>query len=464
MKSTHAADDSVDYDDLVDFFATAERPDPRTHLVGTELEKFGVVLAPADRPLRPVEYHAHILPVLEALCAEHGWSRGSDKGERGELVDLHRDGASITLEPGGQLELSGKPLPDVHATCAEFSQHHRELDDVSGALGLTWFACGFHPWATRAEIDWMPKGRYRVMRQYLPTRGAKALDMMLRTCTIQANFDYTGEAQAGQRLRVASAIAPFVAAIFANSPFEEGRRARAVSVRNLVWTDVDPDRCGVPAFVFDEGFSYQKYVDWALDVPMFFVKRDDVYHAHHATFREFLRDGVRTPDGMRHHATWTDWTTHLSTLFPEVRLKPYIEVRSADAVSSKYVCALPALLKGILYDDDALMESWELVADLDLAERKALWIEAATAGLHAPRIQAIAQTLIDLARASLDRQDVRDAKGRTESRFLDRLQELVEQGRCPADEALGALGDTCGRDPAAQHAFVGTFHFAGPLS
>lgn len=461
----HEPDDLLTRETLVDFFTGALRPDPSSHLIGTELEKFGIVSAeaPEGQPgaLRPVSYHEHILPVLQAMISEHGWTPGSDRGTRGEIVELVRDGASITLEPGGQLELSGKPLPNVHATCAEFTEHYRELHSVSEPLGLSWMAAGFHPWATRDEINWMPKGRYAVMRAYLPTKGRRALDMMLRTCTVQANFDYASEAQCGIRLRTAAGVAPIVAAMFANSPFVEGRRTGLQSSRNQVWTDVDPDRCGTPEFFFDEVFSFEKYVDWVLDVPMFFIKREGEYHPYHVPFRQFLEEGWVSPEGERYRARWRDWVVHLSTVFPEVRLKPHIEFRSADAIGSRYVCALPALLKGLLYDDDALEEAWSLVSDLDEAGRHQLRVDAMERGVHEPKIATMALALVRTARRALDRVNIRDGKGRTEARFLDPLERLVERGRSPGDESSETLGDHPGRDPEARHALVRAFHFAG---
>jgi glutamate--cysteine ligase len=458
--NAHSPDDPLRLDQLADVFVAAERPDPASHLIGTELEKFGVVVADPGQPLLPVR-HAHIEQVLSAMIERHGWHVGSDRGTDGEIIELVRDGASITLEPGGQLELSGKPLPDVHATCAEFTQHFTELHEVSVPLGLTWLTAGFHPWATREEIHWMPKGRYGVMRRYLPTRGGLALDMMLRTCTVQANFDYTSERQCGERLRVASAMAPVVAAMFANSAYRDGTRTPYQSMRCQVWTDVDPDRCGIPGFVFEPGFTYDKYVQWALDVPMFFVKREGRFHPHHVPFRSFIRDGFTDDEGRRHAPTWGDWMMHLSTLFPEVRLKPHIEFRSADAVGSRFVCALPALVKGILYDEAATASAWEMFAELDVDGRRALWQRACGPGLRDGGVAAMASRLVDLARAALDRMNVRDGKGRTEARFLDPLQERLDRGRSPIDDVLDELGDDPGRGPAAQHAFARAFYFAG---
>ncbi|MEM7151901.1 MAG: glutamate-cysteine ligase family protein [Myxococcota bacterium] len=452
--------EAISREELLDVFIGAERPDPSTHLIGTELEKLGVYMPPDGGPPQPVNYEEHVLPTLRALHKDFGWEAGKDRGTSGEIVELVRDGASITLEPGGQLELSGAPLTNVHETCAEFSHHYDELHSVSQSLSLAWMAIGHHPFATRDEINWMPKGRYRVMRSYLPTRGGRALDMMLRTCTVQANLDYASEVQCGERFRLANAMAPVLTAIFANSPYLEGRSAGVASLRSQVWLDVDPDRCGVPRFAF-EPFSYARYVDWALDVPMFFVKRDGVYHPHHVPFRKFLEDGFVGPDGTTHQATSHDWFLHLSTVFPEVRLKPHIEFRSADAVGSRHVCALPALVKGILYDDDAAGEAWERLSGFTYEERLGLWRDAIEHGLKSETLRSLARVLLDLSRTALDRVDIRDDKGRTEARFIDRLEPLVDQGHSPGHELLAELGDEPGRDAAGRTALVKAFHFAG---
>ncbi|MCX4245418.1 glutamate--cysteine ligase [Paraliomyxa miuraensis] len=453
-------DEPITRDELCDAFVNAERSDPSSHLIGTELEKAGVYMPSDGSPPRPVSYDEHVLPTLQALVKQFGWAHGADRGPNDEIIDLVRDGASITLEPGGQLELSGAPLRNVHQTCAEFSQHYDELHAVSGPLSLAWMTAGHHPWATRDEIHWMPKGRYQVMRAYLPTRGSRGLDMMLRTCTVQANFDYASESQCAERFRLANAMAPVLTALFANSPYVEGRSAGVASVRSQVWLDVDPDRCGVPRFAFED-FSYERYVDWALDVPMFFVKRSGRFHPHHQTFRHFLEHGFSAPDGEQHHATHRDWFLHLSTVFPEVRLKPHLELRSADAVGSRYVCALPALGKALLYDDDAGGEAWERLSGFRYEERLDLWKEAIEHGLRSPRLRELARALLDLARRALDAADIRDDKGRTEARFIDRLEPLVDQGHSPAHEVLDALGEAPGRDADARRAFVRAFHFAG---
>jgi glutamate--cysteine ligase len=444
---------------LILWFERARRADG--HLIGTEQEKFG--LYSLDGVGTPVRYREHVLPTLEALRDRFGWAESKDRGIHGELIALERDGASITLEPGGQLELSGKPLPTVHHTCAEFTQHYTELQAVAEPMGVAWIACGFHPFATREEIDWMPKGRYAVMRAYLPTRGDGATDMMLRTCTVQANFDFKDEAQCGRRLRLMLGVSSLITALFANSPFKEGRTSQVRSLRSANWEQVDPARCGLLPFAFEGEFSWQRYVDWALDVPMFFVKRGHTYNPHHATFRQYMRDGFVDASGVRQRATQGDWELHLSTLFPEVRLKPYIEIRGADSVGSKTVCALPALCKGLMYDDEAGEAAWELVAALSFEQRMELWRRARTHGLADPEVLAKCERLLACARMGLERLNVRDSKGRTEARFLDTLDEQVARKATPAGDAVAKLGEDPQRGPQWRRAVVEHFLFAGKL-
>ncbi|PRQ02303.1 Glutamate--cysteine ligase GshA [Enhygromyxa salina] len=457
-------------DELVGWFEKARRPN--NHLIGTEQEKFGLYLA-ADGVPTPVRYREHVLPTLEALRDRFGWAESKDRGVHGELVALERDGASITLEPGGQLELSGAPLPTVHDTCAEFSTHYEELHAVAEPMGIAWIACGFHPFATREEIDWMPKGRYEVMRAYLPTRGDLALDMMLRTCTVQANFDYRDEAQCAQRLRLMLGVSSLITALFANSPFKEGKVPGPRSLRSATWEHVDPDRCGLLPWVFEGEFSWARYVDYALDVPMFFVKRGHHYHPHHVPFRRYLAEGYVDPEGVTHRATQADWELHMSTLFPEVRIKPFIEIRGADSIGSQTVCALPALCKGLIYDDDSSAAAWDMVADLSFEQRMDLWQRAREDGLADPEVLAKSQRLLQLARAGLERLDVRDSRGRTEARFLDSLDRQVEREATPASDALRHFeaqfeaqfeAGEPGRSPEARRALVEYFTFAGKLA
>ncbi len=449
-------------DQLVTYFDGALRSDPSTHLIGTELERFGLARDEEAGAYMPVRYDPHIKAVLEGFVRDYGWEVGPDHGTHGEVVELRRNGASITLEPGGQFELSGAPLRNVHETCDEFSEHYAELDAISRPLGLTWLAVGHHPFATREQINWMPKGRYEVMRNYLPTKGSMAMDMMSRTCTVQANFDYTSEQQCGQRLRRVSALAPIIMAMFANSPLVEGKPSGRVSSRSWVWTDVDNARCGIRPFFFDSGFSFEQYVDWVLDVPMFFFKRNDKYIAYHQTFRHFLEHGAPCPDGSHTHATYDDWLLQLSTVFPEVRLKPHLEFRSADAVGSRFVCALPALLKGLLYDDAAGDEAMAPLDGLAFDERVTLWHEAANVGMKSPRVHELAKHVLKLSYEALEGFGVLDSKGRRESRFLDPLAPLVEEGISPGEDTLRTLGvDKLGTDAAARTAIAAAWRFAG---
>ncbi len=458
---TAASSEPLTAEDLTGFFRRAERPDQATHKVGTEQEKFGVALTASPDEVTPVDFHRHITPVLEAFVTEFGWRPAADRGINGEIIALERDGASITLEPGGQFELSGAPLPNVHATCAEFTTHYHELHGVSQRLGLAWLAAGFHPFATREDVNWVPKGRYARMREFLPTRGSRGLDMMLRTCTVQANFDYSTEKQAGERLRMAMGISGLTTAIFANSPYREGVDSGLSSRRSHNWTDVDNARCGLLPFVFDGEFAYERYAQWAMMVPMFFVRRADQYVPVHLPFAEYMRTGFVDAAGVEHRATRGDWEMHLSTLFPEIRLKPYIEVRGSDSVSSRFLCALPALWKGVLYDEDAGRAAWDLVRGLEFSERQVLWAECREQGMRSPRVLRLSRELLAIARKGLERQDVRDSKGRTEARFLDAIEEVVGSGRSPADLAREALGAAPGRGTAARRAFVRHFHFAG---
>jgi glutamate--cysteine ligase len=441
------------------------RPGGRS--IGTEQEKFGLVFD-GDR-LVPLNYEDHIAPIFQGLMDRFGWEVGEDRGTNGEVVMLSREGASITLEPGGQLELSGAPLPTVHHTCAEFTQHYNELHSVSEPLGIAFIATGFHPFATRDEINWMPKGRYEVMRRYLPTKGDRALDMMSRTCTVQANFDYSDEAECGRRLRTALAISPILTACFANSPVYEGRINGFASNRSDVWESVDPDRCGIPRFLFDEPFSFERYIEYALDTPMFFIKRkvDGKYGyiAHHESFRHFMEHGLEHA-GERHRAQWGDWELHLSTLFPEVRIKPFIEIRGTDSVASRFVCSLPAMVKGLLYDDAACADAFEIIGDLDYEARMDLWRRARKAGLRDDEVHDKAKRLLDLSRAALEARPELDQTGRTEARFLNNIQESLDLRQTPGEIALAQAkaefhGELDGRSDEGRIALVRAFHFAG---
>lgn len=422
----------VSLDSLLEPFHAAEKPRARWR-IGTEAEKVGVHADGA--PLR-YDRPGGIAEILADLVARHGW-REEREHEGGPVIALGRGEASITLEPGGQLELSGAPLRTIHETCGEFQQHLRELSDVSSRLGIVWLGLGFHPFARREELDFVPKLRYGVMREYLPTRGAYGLDMMLRTCTVQANLDYESEADAIRKLRVGLRLQPIVTAMFANSPFVEGRATGERSHRARVWTDVDPDRSGLLEFAWRDGpMGYRDYVEWALDVPMFLVKRDGVIVRNTGqTFRRFLADGWQ---GIR--AAREDWILHLNTLFPEARLKRTIEMRGADSVPAEFLCALPALWKGLLYDEVALHRAEALASRVGFEDAQRARLDIADRALRAKLggrdLAEWADDLLAIAEDGLARIGHLDAHGRDERIHLARLASLVRSGKSPADALL----------------------------
>lgn len=424
-------------DDLLAPFHAAETP-RHAWVVGTEAEKFGVT---DDGLPIPYEGPRSVQTVLERLVERHGWIP-TPEYEGGALIAMRRGRASVTLEPGGQLELSGAPLDTVHQTCSEFRGHMAELHSVSEDLGITWLGLGFHPFARQEDLTWVPKLRYGVMREYLPTRGTMGVDMMRRTCTVQANLDYESEQDAIAKLRVALRATPIVAAMFANSPWVEGRATGERSHRTRVWLNVDPDRTGMLPFAYGEGASYRAYVEWALDAPMFMVKRDkEVVRNTGQTFRAFLADGYEG-----HRATALDWETHLNTLFPEVRLKSTLEVRGTDSQSTHMICALPALWKGLLYDATALDAAAVLLDGLGYEELEASRADVADHALRAKlggrEIGEWASELLSIASSGLERLGQLNGAGDDERVHLTPLHELLANNESPADRLLaGAKSD-----------------------
>ncbi|MCA9600871.1 MAG: glutamate--cysteine ligase, partial [Myxococcales bacterium] len=373
----------------------------------------------------------------------------------GPVVALRRDGASITLEPAAQLELSGAPLSTIHETAAEFEGHMEELAPVSERLGIAWLGLGLNPLHRRDQLPWVPKLRYGVMREYLPTRGPLALDMMQRTCTVQANLDYASEADAMRKLRVGLRASPIVTAMFANSPLVEGARSGEASHRALVWLHMDPDRSGMLPFAWSEKSGYRDYVEWALDVPMFLVKRGPkVLKNTGQTFRAFWKDGF---EGER--ATFGDWESHLATLFPEVRLKRTLEVRGADGQSTALTCALPALWKGLLYDDRALDALEHTTRALTFESAEAVRPAIADRGLRAEYggrpLTEWAAEILEIAEGGLERIGDLNSHGQDERIHLAKLKELIERGQSPSDallEKLSGGGDL--REGVLLHAHV----------
>lgn len=420
--------------------------------VGAEAEKFGVRLGNGA----PLHYQGEggVERVLRTLVEQHGWTEETEYPGAPPIA-LRRGEASVTLEPGAQLELSGAPMPHMHAIASELVSHLSELKEVSAALGVVWLGVGFHPFAEQSDLDWVPKQRYAVMREYLPTRGAHGLDMMRRTATVQANYDYSSERGAMRKLRVALKLAPVTTAMFANSPFVEGKITGELSHRARVWLDVDPDRTGLVPQTWDDRATFRTYVDWALDCPMFLFKRDGhVVDNRGQRFRDFLANGFEG-----HRAKMSDWEMHLNTLFPEVRLKRTLEIRGADSQPTPYFAALPALWTGLLYDETALASADALTADFTHEELLALRKRIPKEGLRAPfrgkPLADLAEKVVDLAARGLERRNVIGRDGRDERAHLEPIQKLVARAETPADVLLAHVKGLSGealRAAILQHA------------
>jgi len=439
MSVTNSDQDSIVLrgpDDLLRPFHEACKPESEFR-VGTEAEKFGV-LAASGEPLPFEGGDRSVRGVLAALQERFGWQPDREHAE-GDVIALHRDRGSITLEPGGQLELSGAPHESIHATCREFRQHIAELREICDPLGVTWLSVGFHPFARLDELPRVPKFRYGIMESYLPTRGARGLDMMFRTCTVQANLDYSSEADAVRKLRVSLALQPITTAIFANSPLHEGKSRGRISERADVWLNMDPDRSGLLPFAWDANMSFQAYVEWALDAPMFLIKRGArVIPNTHQTFRQYLREGSEGQS-----ATLTDWRTHLNTLFPEARLKNTLEMRGGDAQPTDLTCAMPALWKGLLYDAQALDRAESMISPLSPQLVQDARLEISRVGLQAKlasrSVQEWASELLALASAGLERHGIKNEKGETEAVHLTRLSALIADGKSAGSVLLDQI-------------------------
>jgi glutamate--cysteine ligase len=427
-------------DELVAYLEAGSKP-KRDWRIGTEHEKFGFYRQD-DSPV-PYAGERGIRALLERLHQRFCWDEVIT--ERGNIIALSRKdcpkGGAISLEPGGQLELSGAPLETLHETSDELRQHLAEVSEVGGELGIGFLGLGFSPKWTLAETPVMPKERYRIMMRYMPTRGKHGLDMMFRTATVQVNMDFGDEADMVAKMRVGLTLQPVATALFANSPFTDGRTNGYQSYRAEVWRDTDPDRTGLLPFAFEEGMGFERYADYALDVPMYFVYRGERYiDVAGASFRDFLAGKLAALPGMR--PTLDDWADHLTTLFPDVRLKRFLEMRGADAGSFAQILALPALWTGLLYDADALGEASALIEDWTLGEMQALRDAVPRQGLKAPfrggTVYDVARVMVRLAEAGLKRRARLDRRGEDESKALLPLIETVEEGRSPADRLLEA--------------------------
>jgi glutamate--cysteine ligase len=404
--------------------------------IGTEHEKFPFL----TDSLRPVPYDGKrsIRALLEGLNARFEWPPIM---EGKTIIGLSEPGGggSISLEPGGQFELSGAPLETVHETCEEVHQHLAQVREVGDELGIGFLGLGFSPLWTRAETPVMPKGRYAIMAPYMDRKGRLGRDMMFRSCTVQVNLDFGPEADMVKKLRVSLALQPVATALFAASPFTEGRPNGFKSFRSAVWLDTDPDRTGMLPFVFEPGFGFERYVDYALDVPMYFVARNGRYiDCAGESFRRFMEGRLPQLPGER--PTFKDWGDHLTTIFPEVRLKRYLEMRGADSGQWRRLCALPALWTGVLYDERSLDGAYELIKGWSASERQAMRETVPRLALQAEiagrTVQEVAKDMLALSRAGLERRRRLGCKGRSEAQFLDVLDDIAETGRTRAEDLL----------------------------
>ncbi|MCL6679855.1 glutamate--cysteine ligase [Sphingomonas sp. RG327] len=420
-------------DDLLATFAAGEKVPDRWR-IGTEHEKF--VYRTSDHRAPSYDEPGGIRDLLMGLT-EFGWK---PVVESGNVIALSGPDGTVSLEPAGQFELSGAMLDNLHQTCAEAGRHLAQVKAVGEKLGIGFLGLGMWPDKTRSDLPVMPKGRYAIMLNYMPKVGNLGLDMMLRTCTIQTNLDYSSEADMVKKFRVGLALQPVATALFANSPFTEGKPNGYLSYRSHIWEDTDPDRTGMLPFVFEDGFGYERYLDYALDVPMYFVFRDGKYvDVAGESFRQFL-DG-RLPQLPGEKPLLTDFVDHLSTIFPEVRLKSFLEMRGADGGPWSRICALPALWVGLLYDDQALDEAWNLVKGWTIDEHEALRRDVPKLALRAQApgggtVHDLAGKVVDIAARGLTRRGRLNSAGDNESGFLDPLNEIVASGKTPAERLL----------------------------
>ncbi len=428
---------------LIGHLASGEKPAEQFR-IGTEHEKFGFT-TDGHNPLPYDGDGPTVRKMLEGLT-RFGWEAIE---ENGKPVALKRDGGSITLEPGGQFELSGAPVETLHETCREVNGHLREVREVADEIGAGFLGLGFSPKWALEDTPMMPKDRYQIMKAYMPKVGGLGHQMMFRSCTVQTNLDFSTEADMVKKMRVSLALQPLATALFANSPFKDGGLNGYLSYRAHVWTDTDRHRTGDLPFAFEDGYGYERYVDWALDTPMYFVKRQGKFlDASGLSFRDFLAGKLPILPG--EIPVLSDWEDHLSTLFPEVRLKTFLEQRGADGGPWNQLCALPALWVGLLYDQNALDAAWDYVKDWTAEERAALRTGAARHALHTPfrdrTLQDVARDILAIARAGLKARARMNAHGEHEALFLDDLDEIAATGISPAERLIerykGAWGES----------------------
>ena len=423
------------HDQLAEYLASGCKP-KEDWRIGTEHEKFGY----CRDSLRPIPYEGErsVKAMLEGLRDRYGWDPVL---EAGQLIGLTRNGANVSLEPGGQLELSGAPLESIHQTCDEVNEHLREVHSIADEVGVSFIGLGAAPIWKHEDMPVMPKGRYKLMTEYMGRVGTSGTQMMYRTCTVQVNLDFASEADMVQKFRVALALQPVATALFANSPFFEGKLNGHKSWRSQIWRHLDDSRTGMLPFVFEDGMGFERYVDYALDVPMYFVYRDGKYiNALGQSFRDFMKGQLPALPGET--PTLSDWADHLTTAFPEARIKKYMEMRGADGGPWRRLCALPALWVGMMYDQSALDAAWDLAKGFDAETREALRVAASVDGLHAQvgniKMMDLAKEVVAISEAGLKARAKVGANGLIpdETHFLNALKEGLETGQAPADELI----------------------------
>lgn len=416
--------------------------------IGTEHEKIGFNL----KTLKPLPYDGDcsIKAMLEGL-QQYVWQPVS---ENGHLIALKRDGASVSLEPGGQFELSGAPLDNIHQTCSEVTSHLREVRSVADSIGAGFLSLGFRPVTKLEDVPIMPKGRYGIMMNYMPKVGSHGREMMFRTCTVQTNLDFASESDMVKKFRVSLALQPVATALFANSPFKEGKLNGYKSYRSRIWLDTDPDRTGMLPWVFEDGMGFERYVDYAMNVPMYFVYRGGKYlDAAGLSFKDFLAGKLSILPGEK--PTLQDFEDHLSTIFPEVRMKRFLEMRGCDTGPWDQLCAMPAFWVGLLYDEAALDAAWDLVKDWTSEERDQLRQEVAKHGLQTKfrntDLRRIAVAALAISREGLKTRKRFNGHGESETVFLQALDGFARTGKSNADNLIDKFNGEWGGD--ATHAY-----------
>lgn len=415
---------------------------PEDWRIGTEHEKFA--FDPETFRTLAYEGKSGVREILERMC-RFGWEPVL---ENGKPIGLKKpDNSSISLEPGGQIELSGAPLETIHQTCGELTNHLEQVKEVAGELDVGFLGLGYIPKWTLKDINWMPKDRYKIMREYMLKKGNLGHHMMLATCTVQVNLDFSSESHMVRMFRTALALQPVATALWANSPFREGSKNGYLSFRSHIWNDTDPDRTGILPFVFEDGFGFERYVDYMLDVPMYFVYRDGQYiDVSGESFRDFLKGKLGALSGKK--PTLKDWEDHMTTAFPEVRLKRFLEMRGADGGPWENLCALPAFWVGLLYDNQALADAENYVSDWSFDELSQLRNEVPKTALKTRfrnnSVQDIALDILEISKAGLHRRAKVDSAGNDETSFLNPLFKIAASGNSPADNLLAAFDGSWG--------------------